>query len=121
VSADFAGGAGHPPRLCLGGKPELTEAPRLLATAAEGIPEGFRQANPGRVAPGGAEARAPSPAPSPFQGTATHTIPGRAVCTRDLVIGHRTCLGILSLHSAGTLCDSWDGSPAYAPIQRGIP
>ncbi len=73
VSADFAGGACtdmtllavascSPPRLGLDGKPELTEAPRLRATAAEGIPEGFRQAKPGRVAPGGAEARSPSPA-----------------------------------------------------------
>ena len=62
VSADFAVGAGSPPRLGLDGKPELTEAPRLRATAAEGIPEGFRQARPGRVAPGGAEARSPSPA-----------------------------------------------------------
>ena len=62
VSADFAVGAGSPPRLGLDGKPELTEAPRLRATAAEGIPEGFRQAKPGRVAPGGAEARSPSPA-----------------------------------------------------------
>ncbi len=62
VSADFAGGAGSPPRRCLDGKPELTEAPWLRATAAEGIPEGFRQARPGRVAPGGAEARSPSPA-----------------------------------------------------------
>ncbi len=62
VSADFAGGAGSPPRRCPDGTPELTEAPRLGATAAEGIPEGFRQARPGRVAPGGAEARSPSPA-----------------------------------------------------------
>ncbi len=62
VSADFAVGAGSPPRRCLDGKPELTEAPRLHQTAAEGIPEGFRQAKPGRVAPGGAEARSPSPA-----------------------------------------------------------
>ncbi len=56
VSADFAVGAGSPPRRCLDGKPELTEAPWLRATEAEGIPEGFRQATPGRVAPGGAEA-----------------------------------------------------------------
>ncbi len=62
VSADFPRGAGHPPRLGLDGKPELTEAPRLHTTAAEGIPEGFRQAKAGRVAPGGAEARSPSPA-----------------------------------------------------------
>ncbi len=62
VSADFAEGAGSPPRLGLDGKPELTEALRLRATAAEEIPEGFRQAKPGRVAPGGAEARSPSPA-----------------------------------------------------------
>ncbi len=62
VSADFAAGAGSPPRLGLDGKPELTEAPRLRATAGEGIPEGFRQAKPGGVAPGGAEARPPSPA-----------------------------------------------------------
>ncbi len=73
MSADFAGGACtnvtllavascSPPRLCLDGKPELTEAPRLRATAGEGIPEGFRQARRGRVAPGGAEARSPSPA-----------------------------------------------------------
>ena len=62
MSADFAEGAGYPPRLGLEGKLELTEAPRLHATAAEGIPEGFRQAKPGRVAPGGAEARSPSPA-----------------------------------------------------------
>ncbi len=57
VSADFAGGACtgvpalrvvplpavascSPPRLCLEGKPQLTEAPRFRATAAEGIPEG---------------------------------------------------------------------------------
>ncbi len=62
VSADFAVGAGSPPRCFLDGKPELTEAPWLRATAAEEIPEGFRQATPGRVAPGGAEARSPSPA-----------------------------------------------------------
>ncbi len=72
VSADFAVGAGSPPRLGLDGKPELTEAPRLRATAGEGIPEGFRGVpialpdamghQPGRVAPGGAEARSPSPA-----------------------------------------------------------
>ncbi len=62
VSADFAVGAGSPPRRCLDGKPELTEALWLRATAAEGIPEGFHQARPGRVAPGGAEARSPSPA-----------------------------------------------------------
>ncbi len=60
VSADFAAGAGSPPRLGLDGKPELTQAPWLRTTAAEGIPEGFRQAKPGRVAPGGAEARSPS-------------------------------------------------------------
>ncbi len=60
VSADFAEGAGSPPRLGLDGKPELTEAPQLRATVAEGIPEGFRHAKPGRVAPGGAEAQSPS-------------------------------------------------------------
>ncbi len=70
VSADFADITrcnearqrvpGSPPRRCLDGKPELTEAPRLRTTVAEGIPEGFRQAKPGRVAPGGAEARSPS-------------------------------------------------------------
>ncbi len=73
VSADFAVGAGSPPRLGLDGKPELTEAPRLRATAAEGIPEGFRQATPGRVAPGGAEARSlPWPGTSPAV-TETHS------------------------------------------------
>ncbi len=34
----------------------------VARTAAEGIPEGFRQARPGRVAPGGAQARSLSPA-----------------------------------------------------------
>ncbi len=82
VSADFAEITrcnearqrvpGSPPRRCLDGTPELTEARRLRATAAEGIPEGFRGVpialpdamghQPGRVAPGGAEARSPFPA-----------------------------------------------------------
>src|SRR2546428_13230573 len=63
--ADFTGGAGNPPRLCREGKLELTEAQRLRATAAEGIPEGFRPAEPERVAPRGAEVRGLSP-PPPF-------------------------------------------------------
>ncbi len=33
MSADFAEGVGSPPRRCLDGKPELTEAPRVRATA----------------------------------------------------------------------------------------
>jgi hypothetical protein len=40
------------------GKPELTEALRS-STAAEGIPEGFRSDESGRVAPRGEEAMSP--------------------------------------------------------------
>ncbi len=58
--SDFAGGAGNPSRLRREGKLELTEAPRLKATAAERIPEGFRPAEPERVAPRGAEAIGPA-------------------------------------------------------------
>ncbi len=59
LSADFAEGAGHPPRLRWEGKPELTKAPRSDKTAAAGIPEGFRPVEPGRVALGGAGALSP--------------------------------------------------------------
>jgi len=54
--SDFTGGAGYPPRLERAGKLELTKALRST-TAAAGIPEGFRELKPGRVAPGGAEAK----------------------------------------------------------------
>ncbi len=43
TGANVAGGAGDPLWLCRKGKPELTEAWQLRATAAEGIPEGFRR------------------------------------------------------------------------------
>ncbi len=86
VSADFAGGAGDPLRLCRKGKPELTEATRLCATAAEGIPEGFRSAEPRRVAPGGVEARAPPPA---WQNT--HEIP-KSLLKEGWIICGSCCL-----------------------------
>ena len=56
LMADFAEGAGHPPRLFQEGKPELTKATWSATTMAAGIPEGFRSAKPGGVAPRGAEA-----------------------------------------------------------------
>ncbi len=50
--------SGDPPRLRREGKLELTEALRS-STAAEGILEGFRSDESGRVAPRGKEATGP--------------------------------------------------------------
>jgi len=50
--------SGDPPRLSREGKLELTEALRS-STAGEGIPEGFRSDESGRVAPGGEGATSP--------------------------------------------------------------
>jgi len=55
MRADFTEGAGYPPRLQRDGKLELTTAP-WSQTTATGIPEGFRELMPGRVAPRGVEA-----------------------------------------------------------------
>ena len=50
--------SGDPPRLSREGKLELIEALRS-STAAEGIPEGFRSDESGRVAPRGKKATSP--------------------------------------------------------------
>ncbi len=114
VSADFAGGAGSPPRRGLDGKPELTEAPRLCATAAEGIPEGFRQAKAGRVAPGGAEARSPSPARNE-SGRDRNRF---EILKRQSLFGIAAFLGALLLPDGPFRAES-QGSPGQEILQSG--